>query len=410
MKTRFPLSRGLGRPLSVYTDEGEAVRHATWLELFFDLVFVVAVAELASHLHGNLTTVEVGHFAAQFLLVWWVWLAYSYYADLYDTTDTFSRLATIVAMFLVIFLSETVTDGLHGGSFAFALAIFLLRLFLTGLYLRARSMDTEARAFHNYWIASDALTTLVWGLSLFVPPPGRYGLWIASFVISIAGVFVVYLGFSEVLVQVSHFPERLGLMTILVLGETIIAVSVGTDLDATLGDVEPMGIVAAAFGFSISVCAWWLYFRHFDEGLIDRLLRVETDDWLRARERGLVYVFSHYFVHAGIVAAGVGVGAAIEATIHHHALAPGGLLALCLGTAAFMLGSGVCHRATPSAIDTVVFRARVGIAALLCSLVFVGELLDPVTLVGVISVIFVVAVVFEEVQPRRRAALTGVRA
>ncbi|QCJ46293.1 low temperature requirement protein A [Haloprofundus sp. MHR1] len=410
MKTKFSFSRGLGRPLSVYTDEGEPVRHATWLELFFDLVFVVAIAELARHLHSNLTPLEVGHFAVQFLLVWWVWLAYSYYADLYDTTDTFSRLAMIVAMFLVIFLSETVPGGLHGGSFTFALAIFLLRLFLTGLYLRARSMDIEAKTFHNYWIASDALTTLVWGLSLLVPPPGRYGLWIASFVISIAGVFVVYLGFNAVLVQVSHFPERLGLMTILVLGETIIAVSVGTDLRTTVAGFNPMGVIIAAFGFSISVSAWWLYFRHFDERLIDRLLRTESDDWLRARERGLVYVFSHYFVHAGIVAAGVGVGAAIEATIHHHAFGLGGLLALCLGTAAFMLGSGVCHRATPSTIDSRVFRARVGMTAVLCALVLVGEMFAPVVLVAVISLVFVAAVVFEERQPGRKTTPTGVKA
>jgi low temperature requirement protein LtrA len=173
-----------------------------------------------------------------------------------------------------------------------------------------------------------------------------------------------------------------------------------------------MGALVAGFGFTISVCAWWLYFRHFDEHLIDRLLRVETDDWLRARERGLIYVFSHLFVHAGIVASGVGVGAAIEATLHHQPFASGGLVALCLGTGAFLLGTGVCHRMTNLAIDNRVFRARVGLAILLGGLAFVGRLIPPALLVGLVALAFLSQVVYEELQPRvrRRPSPTEVNA
>src|SRR6056297_1157934 len=107
------------RPVAVYSSEEESLRHATWLELFFDLVFIVAVAELGELLLDTLTLAGLFEYASLFLIVWWAWLGFSYYADIFDTDDLFSRLAMIFVMFGVIVLSQTLPDALRGGSLPF---------------------------------------------------------------------------------------------------------------------------------------------------------------------------------------------------------------------------------------------------------------------------------------------------
>ena len=385
------------RPLSVYAETEDGVRHATWLELFFDLVFVVAVAELGSHLHHHLTPVGVLQFAGLFVIVWWVWLGYSYYADMYDATDLISRLTMLSAMFVVIFLSLSIDGAFEGNSFAFALAVLILRTILTGLHFRARHVDSEARPFLAYWLGSEVLTTLVWASSLLVPEPGRYGLWVAALAINVSGMFILYTFFDSVLVQISHFPERLGLFTILVLGEAILAVSFGTSIAVAGATMDVMTLLTGAAGFLIAVGTWWLYFNRFDEQAIDRALGVRDDGWLQARQRGMVYVFSHYLIHIGIVAIGIGTEVAIESSLAAEPFGTGGLLAFCGGMGAFLVGTGICHRALDSRIDTQVFGARLGAVVVIGLVAVVAGVHLPLVLVGSVALLLVGLIVFEGV-------------
>ncbi|MFD1512493.1 low temperature requirement protein A [Halomarina rubra] len=373
--------RPVVRPPAVYGDS-DSPRHATWLELFFDLVFVVALAELGLFLHHHLTPMGLVQFAGLFAIVWWVWLAISYYCDTYDTDDGLSNVVLVVAMFAVIFLSATIEDSLSGGSFAFAAAVLALRGITTGLHLRAQYLDTEARPFVLSWIGLEVLVTSVWALSLLVPEPGRFGLWIASYVISLAGISVVYLGFETIVVQISHFPERLGLFTILVLGETILAVAVGTSVP----EWGPRILVLCASGFAIAVAVWWLYFEHFDDEVIDRVL-TDDGDWRLARQEGLSYIFAHYPVHAGIIAIGVGVEAAIEATLGGTTMGLSERVAICAGVGAFLLGSSVAQRVIepPLGLDDRSLAARLGVVVFLVLLGVLGEGLVSLVVVGLVA-------------------------
>lgn len=394
-RTRFsryghlPISR---QPPAIYATEGEGVRHATWLELFFDLVFIVALAELGLYLHEHHDLIGLLQFAGLFAIVWWVWLEFSYYADAYDTEDPISRGTMIAAMFGVIFLSATIGDALSGGSFAFAAGVLFLRVLLAGSHLRARHIEcrAEAKPFFSHWIGLEVLVTLVWGLSLLVPVPGRYGLWVASFVLSTAGLTVVYLLFDEIEAQISHFDERLGLFTILVLGEAILAVSFGTSVT----EWGVRSVLIGGMGFSIAVGVWWLYFQRFDERVVDRALR-ENTHWREARQRGIAYIYGHYAVHIGIVAAGIGIEAALEASLTHHALGVGSRITLCAGVIAFLLGSGVSHRVAPSSIDDRVLEARIGVATLLGVLAVLGGTLSPLALISLVALSLVSLIVFE---------------
>ncbi len=356
-------------------------------------MFIFAVAQLGDSLREELTMVGILEYASLFVLVWWTWVGFSYYADVFDTDDLFSALALIFVMFGVLALSQTIHDALHGGSFAFTAAFLLLRLLYIGLTLRGWYVVSGHDKFFSYWVTFSSLSTGVWALSLAYPDPGRYGLWISAFLLEVAGIGIVYLVFDDIPVQVSHFPERLGLFTILVLGETIIAVSV-----ATSGIDWGLRTAATALGgFAIAVAVWWLYFNNFDERTINRVLQSGERHWLHMRERMLVFVFGHYFVFAGIAATGVGLHAAIDATIHGHPIDPAPRAALAGGIAAFLVGSAVCHRSLPTPLHDHLFAGRLLTAGLVVTGAAVGATIAPFISIWSIAGLLVALVVIEGV-------------
>lgn len=394
----------LRRPIDVYGEEGEGIpRHATWLELFFDLVFIVAIAELGSFLREGLSFVGILEYASLFVLVWWIWVGFSYYADVFETQDIVSQLVLIMAMFGVIIMSQTIHDALHGGSFSFAASFLLLRVLYIALIVRGWYVLSGSDKFFSYWVAFSSLSTFTWALSLNYADPGRYGLWISAFLLEIAGIGIVYLVFDEIPIQASHFPERLGLFTILVLGETILAVAVGTaGTDWILGS----GITAIG-GFLIAVTVWWLYFNNFDERTINRVLEQRETHWVNMRERMLVYVFGHYFVYAGIGAAGVGLDAAIEAAVMHHEIEPAARVVLAGGIAAFLLGSSICHRVMPNPIHEHLFAARLGTALVIIAGAVVGAHVAPFIATWVIALLLLSLALFEGVHRFSRSTVAG---
>ena len=119
---------------TLYALHREGGRHATWLELFFDLVFVLAIAELTHYLHGHLTVGGFLGFAFLFLPVWLVWSNFSYYVDLFEVDSPFYRVTMLAAMLFSIALAVNVHGALDGGSAGFAAAYVALRVLLIGLY------------------------------------------------------------------------------------------------------------------------------------------------------------------------------------------------------------------------------------------------------------------------------------
>ncbi len=390
------LTRAWWRPPRVYSEVEEGIRHATWLELFFDLVFVVAMAELGGYLHDHLTLVGFLQFAGLFAIVWWIWLGVSYFADVYNTNDPMSVGLIVAAMFGVIFLSQTIESALNGGSFAFAAAVFVLRGFLTVSYLRAwhlrHHVDPDERRFLTTWIWLEVLVTIVWGVSLLVPEPGRYGLWIASCVVGVAGLTVVYLSWETILApKASHCSERLGLLTILVLGETVLGVSIGVSIASFTLAV----LVVSGLGFTIAVSAWWLYFARYDERVYERTLLARSEHWRTRRPRGIAHVYAHVLVHAGIVAAGIGIAVALEAAFTGHALDLGARVVLCVGLAMFLLGSGISHWMAPASLDGRTVAGRSSVVGLFVLLAAFGGTLSPTALFVLLALSMLGLIVFE---------------
>lgn len=377
------------QPPAVYS--GDSGRHATWLELFFDLVYVVAVAELGLLLHENLTVTGFLAFGGLFVLVWWTWLGFTEYADAFDTDDLVHRIGMVATMFGVIILTGTIHNVFDGGSAAFGIAYLLLSLLSVGMYLRVWRSIPSLRSYTSYVLLANAVGALVWAVGIFVPEPWRYAIWTLSFLVSIS-VAGVYLRLEDIPKRTSHFPERLGLFTILVLGESVLAVAVGVSgLDWTL-----VPALTALSGFLIAVAVWWLYFGTIDEFLLDRSFQIESmGEWAQVRERMVAHVLAHVFVFIGIVAAGVGVAVAIEAAAEAHALGAGGVRAISGGLALFLLSSAVTDRSTLESLDDQVFLAR-GVAGTLLGVVALfAPAVNPFAFVGGVAALLICLTVFE---------------
>jgi low temperature requirement protein LtrA len=381
------MSRSQRSPLRLYVGESESgERHATWLELFFDLVFVVAIAQLAHFLHDELTWAGIGGFVALFIPVWWQWIDFSYYADQFDVERSSYRLTILGVMFGMIVLAMTVPDALHGGSVAFATTYAALRLVIIVLYIQAWRLVPPSRELTARYTISFCIAFVVWLISIFVPEPVRFVLWGIALLIEIGNGPITYVTIRSVPAQVSHMDERFGLFVIIVLGEAIVAVATGVAGTQWQWRATLTGLG----GFIIAVNLWRMYFECADSSVINWALRGNKQALLRS----FVYGYSHFFVFAGIVATGVGIQSAIEATVK-GSLTVEARAVLCGGLAVFLLGLSAVQWAAPRSLPGQIIGVRV-LAAVGCAvLVWLGSFLTPPVLVGVLVAILVGLATFE---------------
>src|SRR5919107_443646 len=156
----------------------EEERHASWLDLFFDLVFVVAIAELSHELVVNHTLNGFAIFAALFVPVFVAWQGFSFYADRFDTDDVFFRVCMLAAMLAVAALAIQIPSVAHGESSAgFALAYIAIRVLTVGLNLRAYCHVPLARPLIGRYVAAFSFSVALLTVSLVVPEPWRFLLW-----------------------------------------------------------------------------------------------------------------------------------------------------------------------------------------------------------------------------------------
>ena len=326
MKGGVPVA-GVG---SATSEDGEKSRHATWLELFFDLVFVVAIAELT---HGFVAHPDAQHavlFVLLFVPTYLVWLNVSYYADLFDTDDLRSRAVLFLAMLGGVVLATGIEPAIEGDATVFVLAYLGLRLFLLGLYLRVAVTLPSIRGFAGRFAGGYAIGAVLWAVSLAVPEPTRFWIWIVAVVVEGLTPAVAYTT-AAAPNQESHMPERFGLFTIVALGETIVAVVAG--LTDTVWTATTVAVALLSFGLAVTL--WWLYFDRLDESVTTRSVRGDR----RALLGGLGYSYGHYAITFGVAATGVGATLVLEST---GADAMGaGPVVLLAGVGTYLVGTGL---------------------------------------------------------------------
>lgn len=363
----------------------EEERAATWLELFYDLVFVAAVAVLGTRILEDPSWAGVLSYFSFFALMWWLWASHTFYADRFDTDDLVYRLLAGAQIIAIVVMAAALTTGESASTLAFAIGYATARLILLVLYARAYRHVPVARVLIAGYLKGFGGASFLWVLAIFVPEPGRFWIWGLALAVDIATPFVVRKAQAKVPLDVSHLPERFGLFTILVLGESIAAAIVGLghvdwDVPATL---------TAILGVVMATSLWWVYFDNLDGFNVRR--RGTQKNW-----RPTVWIYGHLPLAASLAVAGVGVEHAIVAAVHpedwHGAerwLLIGAIAVAFLSMAVILEAS---IKPEGDLVRSRIVRGRlIGVAALV--LIGLFGSLGPALVVGLVTVVCVAQVI-----------------
>lgn len=340
------------RPPRLRTLERESEqerRRSSWLELFFDLVFVVAVAQLAQELVRDHTLGGVAIFCGLFMPVFIAWQGFSFYADRFDTDDVLFRAVMIAAMLAILVLAGQIRNVACGHTdTAFVLAYVSLRSLVVALYLRARKHVPTARPLVERYAYGYATSVTIWLLSLLVAPPWRYVMWGLGLTLEyMMPVFAQHLH-ARIPINPGHVRERFALFTMVVLGESIVAVALATDQQTLTTD----SAITGALAFIAVACLWWTYFDGgVDAGFSERPGAAE------------LYTRIHIPLLLALTAVGAGAQLLIKPTGSHADLA--GTWAFDGGASLYLLCLTINQRLTRTGLRKHIPVARAACAALL---------------------------------------------
>ena len=369
------------------TDE----RSATWTELFYDLVFVVAVARLAQRFLHDLTWSGAFEFAALFTILWWAWASFTFFADRYDTDDPGQRILAVGQMIGVAGMAAAIGLGdqhLETISRQFAASYTAVRVALVVMYARAWRNVPETQTLVGGYIKGFSAEVVIWAISIVVPAPWRYLLWAAGLAISFATPWLMRRAQARVPLSVSHLPERFGLFTILVLGESIAAVIVGVEHEEWAFTSTAVGIT----GVVMAAGLWWVYFDNL-EGSVVRRDPHKVHDW-----HPTAWIYSHLPLTVTLTMAGIGVEELVIASAGHdfHAehrwLAASGVAGAYLSMAMILVSSSSPDRTMHFGRKALL---RVGGAVAVVILAALGKGLEPASFGVIIATIAVVQVALD---------------
>jgi low temperature requirement protein LtrA len=287
------------RPAPLRYVAGEAAdRRVTWHELFFDLVFAAAVSQVASPLRADYSIDGLVRFAILFALIWWAWTGHAVFSTRFDTDDVVQRGLTLLQMFGVAVMAANAGDALDSRSSAgFAAAYAGQRVVLVFQYFRARRIP-EARPLTRAYLAGHGTAAALWLVSALVPAPARYWVWALAFALDLGTPWVAIRHTLALPPDPSHLPERFGLFTLILLGESVIAVMHGIEHQ----EYWSVPAASAAFsGMAIAFLIWWGYFDRA-AGASARTIRSHRD-----AVRLHIWSFAHLPLYLGLVVAFVGI-------------------------------------------------------------------------------------------------------
>lgn len=370
-ESEIKIRRSKNRPRLRTLEPTEGERHASWLELFFDLVYVLAVAKVAQILVEHSDLAGFLKFAALFIPVWWSWVGFTFYADRFESEETAYRVLAFAGMLAVTGLSLTLESSFSpAGDAPFIICYILVRLVLIAMYARSAFYIPLARAFSMQFIVGLGAASALLLVSLAFAPPFRYVIWALALLLELITPFLNLRAARVFPIDRSHIPERFGLFTIIVLGEAVVATANG----ASGVGWDFRTIAAAVLGFGMAASIWWMNFDFVEDSAI-------KSPSLRTR---FIYLYGHFFVVASIVAIGIGVEHAIKEINEPHLHLPA-LALLSIGVAVYFavitimrIIADVCR----------LVNVRLAAIAVSLSMLYFGAILPPLAVLAVLLFLF----------------------
>ncbi|MFH7597518.1 low temperature requirement protein A [Streptomyces racemochromogenes] len=284
----------------------EGHRTATTLELFFDLCFVVAIAQAGQQLVHALVEGHPGSGVVGYLFVffgvWWAWMNFTWFASAYDCDDVPYRITTLVQIAGVLVYAAGVSRAFNDNDWTVAVIGYLImRVALTAQWLRAAAGESGAARTAALKYAAGLLVCQAGWVALLFAPDG-WKRWL--FLVLVAAELMVPVWAEhghQTPWHAHHIAERYGLFTIIVLGETIAASTVA--VKSAIDEHEALGVLLpiAAGGLLIVFAAWWIYFA------------VPVHERLNSNREAIPWGYGHL----AIFASGAAIGAGIEVAVEH---------------------------------------------------------------------------------------------
>lgn len=341
-------------------DPAEEHRAATPLELFFDLVFVVAVALASEGLHHGVVDGHAGDavlsFTLIFFAIYWAWVNFTWFASAYDNDDVVYRLFVFTTMTGALIFAAGVPAVFE--SFDFRLAVLgyaVMRVALVAQWLRvARADPGRRRAALRFAVGLTALQ-VGWITALLLPDSW----WVPVWLVLAVGELVVPIwgeAGSHTTWHAEHIRERYGLFMMIVLGESVLAASRAIQTALSGGDVGRELVPVLVGGLLILFSLWWAYFER-------------PDDDLSTLPRSFTFSYLHLPIFASVAAVGAGLAVAIDHATHHSEIDDtGAALSVAIPVVVFLLSTLALYVHHPDAtIGRVVIpvtAAAVGLAVL----------------------------------------------
>jgi low temperature requirement protein LtrA len=319
------MAEGRGARLSAALREGERV---TPLELFFDLVFVLAITQCTALMSHNQTWEGLVQGLLVLGMLWWSWVGYAWLTSVIDPEEGAVRLVMFGAMAALLIVALAVPKAFDDLALVFALAYGAVRTAHIALFMMASPEDDSLRHSVLGLAVSTAVAVLLLVAASFFDGLAQGALWALALFLDMAGPYFIRSEGWKLVPR--HFAERHGLIVIIALGESIVAIGIGAAGALSLG----IG-AAAVLGVALAAAMWWVYFDVVAIVSARRLAEARP-----GREQNEMARDSYSYLHLLMVGGTVLVALGLEETIGHFGdhLDTVTAFALLGGVAIYLLG------------------------------------------------------------------------
>ncbi len=381
------MTRAIFHPPKLRREECEdGERSATWLELFFDLIFVVAIAQLAHNFQQDFSLMGLAKLGILFVPVWWCWVGATFYDTRFDNDGLVDRLITLIQMAIAASMAANIHHALDSSSIPFALSYIAFRAVLVCQYLHAGYHVPPARHLTNWYAVGFTISLLFWLASVFVPLPWRFVFWGLGLLIDLVTPLTAGQRVMKVPPNMAHTTERIGLFTIIVLGESIVAVVGGVSEK----EWTPMSIAIALLGLSIAFSFWWMYFDTVEESPLHAMKRGKM-------KVALIWLYSHLPLAIGLTATGVGVEKMIHGLGQDSAMGEKALFCIAVALCLFILSDlhwTSCELGKTKCKKILTYY-RLGAAAFVLVLALASSVLSALTVISLVAFACTIQIVLD---------------
>lgn len=273
-------------------DDHHVERHASWLELFYDLVFAVTVSQLAHRLQPDLTPLKFAQFLGLFVPVWWAWVGQTMFATRFDSDDPLQRVLTLAQMLFAAVMAVQAGGMTYDDFRGFAIGYAALRMCLVFQYVRVWRHDPGSRAVSGFLATVFSIGAALAFASAFAGPTLAWVVWLAGLLVDLLAPRLAVRRMQRVPVHGTHLPERFALFTLIFLGESL----AGEVRGLAEADLWLPSVVVGVLAFAIASCLWWVYFDHFGRRDVGRLVR---------SGQSLIFVHLPLMLALAVIVAGV---------------------------------------------------------------------------------------------------------